>query len=170
MFASVALEAANKREQVWEAKLECSALTLGLVGNICLVLLFFPVSRGSSILRFIGLTSEGSINYHIWLGNIAMAFFTTHGLGCFIFWDKTHQISEIFKWNKVGISNVAGAIALLAGLIMILPIHDRPLPEIPTVPVANSKFRNLVQHFVPEAISSSSPMSHLNVSIEGPYR
>ncbi|XP_020207228.1 ferric reduction oxidase 2 isoform X2 [Cajanus cajan] len=118
MFGSVALEAANQRVQVWEAKLECSALALGLVGNICLALLFFPVSRGSSILRFIGLTSEGSIKYHIWLGHIAMALFTAHGLGYIIFWDKTHQISEILKWNKVGISNVAGAVALLAGLIM----------------------------------------------------
>lgn len=118
MFASVALDAAKQREQVWEAKLEYSALALGLVGDICLALLFFPVSRGSSILRFIGLTSEGSIKYHIWLGHIAMALFTAHGLGYIIFWDKTHQISEILKWSKVGVSNVAGAVALLAGLIM----------------------------------------------------
>ncbi|RDY12944.1 Ferric reduction oxidase 2, partial [Mucuna pruriens] len=118
MFASVALEAANEREHVWEVKVEYSALAFGLVGYICLALLFFPVSRGSSILRFIGLTSEGSIKYHIWLGHVAMALFTAHGLGYIIFWDKTHQISEILKWNKVGVSNVAGAVSLLAGLIM----------------------------------------------------
>ncbi|KAJ1385364.1 Riboflavin synthase-like beta-barrel [Sesbania bispinosa] len=118
MFASVALQAVNEREQVWEAKLENSALTLGLVGNICLAFLFFPVSRGSSVLRFIGLTSEGSIKYHIWLGHITMALFTAHGLCYVTFWDKTHQISEIFTWNKVGISNVAGGVALLAGLTM----------------------------------------------------
>ncbi|ESW15455.1 hypothetical protein PHAVU_007G073800 [Phaseolus vulgaris] len=118
LFASAAKDAAKERDQVWEIKLEYSSLALGLVGNICLVLLFFPVSRGSSILRFIGLTSEGSIKYHIWLGHTAMLLFTAHGLGYIIFWYKTHQILEIFKWNKVGVSNVAGEVSLLAGLIM----------------------------------------------------
>ncbi|KHN21777.1 Ferric reduction oxidase 2 [Glycine soja] len=118
MFASVALDAAKERFHEWEVKLEYSALALGIVGYICLALLFFPVTRGSSILRFIGLTSEGSIKYHIWLGHIAMTLFTAHGLGYIIFWGKTHQILEIFKWNKIGVSNVAGAVSLLAGLIL----------------------------------------------------
>ncbi|KAH1230652.1 Ferric reduction oxidase 4 [Glycine max] len=108
----------NHNTERWEVKLEYSALALGIVGYICLALLFFPVTRGSSILRFIGLTSEGSIKYHIWLGHIAMTLFTAHGLGYIIFWGKTHQILEIFKWNKIGVSNVAGAVSLLAGLIL----------------------------------------------------
>ncbi|XP_045821184.1 ferric reduction oxidase 2-like [Trifolium pratense] len=118
MFAKVALQAAYEREQVWEAKLKNSALALGFVGNIFLAFLLFPVSRGSSILRFLGLTSEASIKYHIWLGHIAMTLFTAHGLCYVSFWDKTHQTAEIFKWSKVGISNVAGVVALLAGLTM----------------------------------------------------
>ncbi|KAM3308251.1 hypothetical protein P3S67_009995 [Capsicum chacoense] len=36
--------------EIWQAKLERLALILGLVGNICLAFLFFPVTRGSSIL------------------------------------------------------------------------------------------------------------------------
>ncbi|XP_061361316.1 ferric reduction oxidase 2-like [Gastrolobium bilobum] len=118
MFASVVTQAANYREQVWEAKLENSGLALGLVGNICLALLFFPVSRGSSVLQFIGLTSEGSIRYHIWLGHSAMALFTAHGLSYIVFWYMTHQMSELFTWNKVGVSIVAGGVSLLAGLTM----------------------------------------------------
>lgn len=70
----------------WEAKLESAALMLGLVGNICLAFLFFPVTRGSSVLRLIGLTSESSIKYHIWLGHIVMTLFTAHGLCYIIFW------------------------------------------------------------------------------------
>jgi ferric-chelate reductase len=76
-------------------KLDSMALMLGLVGNICLSFLFFPVTRGSSVLRLLGLTSESSIKYHIWLGNIAMVFFTAHGLCYTIFWAKTHQISQV---------------------------------------------------------------------------
>ncbi|OMO71822.1 FAD-binding 8 [Corchorus olitorius] len=110
--------AAKTGLQVWEAKLEMSGLALGLVGNICLAFLFFPVTRGSSLLRLIGLTSEASIKYHIWLGHITMTIFTAHGLCFLVFWSKTHQISEVLKWDKVDVSNVAGEIALVSGLVM----------------------------------------------------
>ncbi|KAI4351675.1 hypothetical protein L6164_006011 [Bauhinia variegata] len=103
---------------VWEAKLEISSLTLGLVGNVCLAFMFFPVSRGSSILQFIGLTSEASIRYHIWLGHAALFLFTAHGLGYLIYWIYTDKTSEILKWSKTGISNVAGEVSMLAGLIL----------------------------------------------------
>ncbi|XP_015878393.3 ferric reduction oxidase 2-like [Ziziphus jujuba] len=118
MLANISQQAANSGVHVWEAKLEMSGLMLGLVGNICLAFLFFPVTRGSSILRLIGLTSESSIKYHIWLGHIVMTIFTAHGLCYIIFWTQTNQISEVFKWNKVGLSNVAGEVALVSGLVM----------------------------------------------------
>ncbi|PON58180.1 Cytochrome b245, heavy chain [Parasponia andersonii] len=118
MFANINQQAAQMRLSLWEAKLESSALMLGLVGNICLAFLFFPVTRGSSILQLIGLTSESSIKYHIWLGHIAMTLFTAHGLCYIIFSAKTNQISQMLKWNQVGISNVAGEVALVSGLIM----------------------------------------------------
>ncbi|XP_052180905.1 ferric reduction oxidase 2-like [Diospyros lotus] len=102
----------------WEVKLDSAGLLLGLLGNICLAFLFFPVTRGSSILRLVGLTSESSIKYHIWLGHITMILFTAHGLCYIIFWIGTHQISEMLKWAKVGISNLAGEVALLSGLAM----------------------------------------------------
>ncbi|KAB2597744.1 ferric reduction oxidase 2-like [Pyrus ussuriensis x Pyrus communis] len=110
--------AAKHHEQVWESKLDSAALVLGLVGNICLAFLFFPVARGSSVLALFGLTSEGSIKYHIWLGHIVLAFFTAHGLCYIIYWAATEQISQMVIWDKVGVSNVAGELALLCGLIM----------------------------------------------------
>lgn len=108
--------AAKIGEKVWEVKLERSGLRLGLVGNICLTFLFFPVARGSSVLPLFGLTSEGSIKYHIWLGHFVMAFFTAHGLCYIIYWVVTNQISQMVKWGKAEISNVAGELSLLAGL------------------------------------------------------
>lgn len=82
----------------WEAKLEMSGLMLGTVGNIFLAFLFFPVTRGSSVLRLIGLTSESSIKYHIWLGHIIMTIFAAHGLCYIVFWAQTNQISEVRKY------------------------------------------------------------------------
>ncbi|KAJ8773188.1 hypothetical protein K2173_028365 [Erythroxylum novogranatense] len=118
MFAYITQEASREGLQVWEAKLRSVGLTLGLVGYISLAFLFFPVTRGSSVLQFMGLTSESSIKYHIWLGHITMALFTAHGFCYIIFWIKTHQISQMLKWDKYLVSNVAGEIALFAGLIM----------------------------------------------------
>ncbi|XP_030515421.1 ferric reduction oxidase 2 [Rhodamnia argentea] len=105
-------------DKVWEAKLETSGLRLGLVGNIALAFLFFPVTRASSVLPLFGLTSEASIKYHIWLGHIVMVLFTAHGLVYILYWALTHNMSEMVKWQKTGISNVAGEVALLAGLGM----------------------------------------------------
>ncbi|XP_030468309.2 ferric reduction oxidase 2 [Syzygium oleosum] len=105
-------------DKVWEAKLETSGLRLGLVGNIALSFLFFPVTRASSVLPLFSLTSEASIKYHIWLGHIVMVLFTTHGIVYILYWALTHRISEMVEWQKTGISNVAGEIALLAGLGM----------------------------------------------------
>lgn len=118
---------------------------LGLLGNICLAFLFFPVTRGSSVLRLIGLTSESSIKYHIWLGHTTMVLFTAHGLGYTIFWARTHQLTQVrqapydsssilnlwdcwelmhllqmLKWETIGISNIAGELGLLTGIAIWL--------------------------------------------------
>ncbi|KAK7274362.1 hypothetical protein RIF29_15447 [Crotalaria pallida] len=110
--------AAEDGNKVWEEKLESVALRFGLIGNICLAFLFFPVARGSSVLPLFGLTSESSIKYHIWLGHIVMTIFTSHGICYIIYWAVTNQLSQMLKWEKVGISNVAGELALLCGLFM----------------------------------------------------
>ncbi|XP_019176165.1 PREDICTED: ferric reduction oxidase 2 [Ipomoea nil] len=118
-FASITPKsAARTGEKVWQAKLEAAGLRLGLVGNICLSLLFFPVTRGSSVLPLFGLTSEASVKYHIWLGHITMALFTAHGLCYVIFWATTHHISKMLEWVNTDISNLAGEISLAAGLGM----------------------------------------------------
>ncbi|KAE8729950.1 Ferric reduction oxidase 3 [Hibiscus syriacus] len=107
----------GKRVAVWwEAKLDMSGLALGLVGNICMSFLFFPVTRGSSVLRLIGLTSEASVRYHIWIGHVAMIIFTSHGLCYLVYWANTEQMTQVLKWDKIEVSNMAGEIALFSGL------------------------------------------------------
>lgn len=125
-FAKITPQVAAKNgEKVWQYKLGSAALVFGLVGNICLAFLFFPVSRGSSVLPLFGLTSEGSIKYHIWLGHIVMTIFTAHGICFIVSWAVTNSISEMVKWDKTGISNVAGELSLLAGLAMWLTTFPR---------------------------------------------
>ncbi|KAK1361781.1 putative ferric-chelate reductase (NADH) [Heracleum sosnowskyi] len=90
-----AKSAAKSGEKVWEARLDSAALRLGLIGNICLAFLFFPVTRGSSVLALLGITSEASVKYHIWLGHIVMTLFTAHGVCYIVYWAVTNQISEL---------------------------------------------------------------------------
>ncbi|XP_059457009.1 ferric reduction oxidase 2-like [Corylus avellana] len=117
--------AAHDGEKVWQYKLGSAALVLGLVGNICLAFVFYPVTRGSSVLPLFGLTSEGSIKYHIWLGHIVITLFTAHGICYIVSWVVTNRVSEMVKWDKTGISNVAGELSLLAGLAMWLTTFPR---------------------------------------------
>ncbi|KAK1273447.1 Ferric reduction oxidase 2 [Acorus gramineus] len=104
--------------EMWMMKLEDVGLRFALMGNICCAFLFFPVTRGSSLLPLVGLTSEGSIKYHIWLGHIVLAFFAAHGVCFVIFWAVTNHMAEMIKWSHTDISNVAGELALLFGLVM----------------------------------------------------
>ncbi|KAK9757906.1 hypothetical protein RND81_01G194100 [Saponaria officinalis] len=114
-FGRIALIHGHQR---WKAKWGTTVFRLGLTGNICLALLFYPVTRGSTILKMFGLTSEACIKYHIWLGHIVMAFFTAHGLGYLLLWAVSGQLSKALKWDKVGVSNIAGEVSLLGGLIL----------------------------------------------------
>ncbi|KAK6804569.1 hypothetical protein RDI58_002353 [Solanum bulbocastanum] len=116
---------AKSGEKVWEAKLEDSGLRLGLVGNICLTFLFVPVTRGSSVLQVFGLTSEASVKYHIWLGHIVMTLFSAHGICYIIYWAATHQLFEMLKWGKTDISNLAGELSLLSGLVLWIATFPR---------------------------------------------
>nr|BAJ09029.1 putative ferric reductase oxidase [Hordeum vulgare] len=90
----------------WQAELEKAARRLGTVGSLCCALLFLPVARGSALLPLVGLTSESSIKYHVWLGNMAMVFFTAHGFCYVFFWASTDQIHLVrtplrWQYNQV---------------------------------------------------------------------
>ncbi|CAA6657162.1 unnamed protein product [Spirodela intermedia] len=116
--------AAKAGEKVWEAKLESAALRLGLLGNLCLAFLFIPVTRTSSILPLAGLTSEGSIKYHIWLGtpswsSLPFTAYCTLSTGQQKFMAIRRRFHEqMLEWANTGESYVAGELALLCGLVL----------------------------------------------------
>ncbi|XP_023900003.1 ferric reduction oxidase 4 [Quercus suber] len=105
-------------EKLWQTRLRSVSFILGYVGNICWAFLFFPVSRGSSILPLAGLTSESSIKYHIWLGHLSMILFAVHTIGFIVYWGTTHQMAEMLEWRKDWVPNVAGEIAFVFAMGM----------------------------------------------------
>ncbi|KAG6667174.1 hypothetical protein CIPAW_01G082800 [Carya illinoinensis] len=102
----------------WQAKFRSISLRLGYVGNICWAFLFFPVTRGSSILPLVGLTSESSIKYHIWLGHVSTILFAAHTVGYIIYWAMTDQMAQLLQWSRDWVPNVAGEIAIVFALAM----------------------------------------------------
>ncbi|CAL9213310.1 unnamed protein product [Arabidopsis halleri] len=126
-FVTITSEsAATDGNNLWQARLDLIAVRLGIVGNICLAFLFYPVARGSSLLAAVGLTSESSIKYHIWLGHLVMILFTSHGLCYFIYWiSKNQLVSQMLEWDRTGVSNLAGEIALVAGLMMWVTTYPK---------------------------------------------
>ncbi|KAJ4834225.1 hypothetical protein Tsubulata_018365 [Turnera subulata] len=109
----------------WQAKFRSVSLRLGYIGNICWAFLFFPVTRGSSVLPLVGLTSESSIKYHIWLGHISMVLFAAHTIGFIIYWGMTNQLALMLEWSKTWVSNVAGEIATVFALAMWITSFNR---------------------------------------------
>ncbi|KAE8717976.1 Ferric reduction oxidase 6 [Hibiscus syriacus] len=99
--------------------LELTGLRLGMLGLLCLIFLFLPVSRGSLLLRLIDIPFEHATRYHVWLGHLTMMLFTLHGLFYVIAWAMNGTlVKELLEWKRVGIANLPGVISLLAGLFM----------------------------------------------------
>ncbi|XP_039146861.1 ferric reduction oxidase 2-like, partial [Dioscorea cayenensis subsp. rotundata] len=105
-------------EKLWMVKLGDVSYWSGFVGHIAAAFLFFPVARMSSLLPLIGLSSEASIKYHVWIGHIVMLLFSAHGFGFIIVWAATGTLYKLLKWEAVGGSIIAGGLALVCGLIM----------------------------------------------------
>ncbi|KAL1552849.1 ferric-chelate reductase (NADH) [Salvia divinorum] len=105
--------------KVWEAKFRSVSLRLGYIGNTCYAFLFFPVTRGSSLLPLVGLTSDSSIKYHIWLGHLSSVLFTLHSVGFVIYWwAMSDQMYLMLEWSSTYLSNVAGVIAVVLLLVI----------------------------------------------------
>ncbi|KAJ4887849.1 Ferric reduction oxidase 4 [Raphanus sativus] len=104
--------------KIWQAKFRAFGLRIGYVGHYCWAFLFFPVTRASTILPLVGLTSESSIKYHIRLGHISNFLFLAHTVIFLIYWAMTNQLMETFAWNPTYVPNLAGAIAMVIGIVM----------------------------------------------------
>ncbi|KAG9455473.1 hypothetical protein H6P81_008377 [Aristolochia fimbriata] len=112
-------------DKMWQQKLRSTAFYFSIAGNFCCAFLFFPVTRGSSILPLLGLTSEGSVKYHTWLGHLAMFFFTMHSLLFVVYWAIVKDLKEMLIWDHNSNSNVPGEIGMVLGLVIWVTVHPR---------------------------------------------
>ncbi|EFJ22870.1 hypothetical protein SELMODRAFT_416159 [Selaginella moellendorffii] len=109
---------AKLREPLWHKKLEIAAVEAGLAGLFCMAILFFPVTRGSTLLRLLNIPFEHAVKYHIWIGITMLVAWTVHGLLYIIYWIIEKKIHELWAWHSDEISGLSGLIALIIGLVM----------------------------------------------------
>ncbi|KAJ8440331.1 hypothetical protein Cgig2_012767 [Carnegiea gigantea] len=103
----------------WQLKFLKIATRCGLLAEVFLALLLFPILRGLSILRLLGIQFEASVRYHIWLGTSVVFFATLHGAGTLFIWATSHYIQkEMWRWQKQGRIYLAGEITLITGLVI----------------------------------------------------
>ncbi|KAL8158878.1 hypothetical protein V2J09_000415 [Rumex salicifolius] len=70
------------------------ATRCGLLAEGCLSLLLFPILRGLSLFKLLGIQFEASVRYHIWIGTSMVFFATLHGGGTLFVWGTSHKIQD----------------------------------------------------------------------------
>ena len=69
----------------------------GRVAVVPFSLLWIPVSRGSPLLRLVGVPFERAVRYHIWLAVSMLVLVSLHSLGYVILYantNRTHLVSS----------------------------------------------------------------------------
>lgn len=103
----------------WQLKYLKVATRFGLLAEVCLAFLLFPILRGLALFRLLGIQFEASVRYHIWLGTALIFFATFHGASTLFVWGISHYIQEeIWEWQKTGRIYLAGEICLVTGLVI----------------------------------------------------
>ncbi|KAL3680615.1 hypothetical protein R1sor_023571 [Riccia sorocarpa] len=87
---------------------------------VLMALLFFPISRGSPILRLVNVPYENAVRYHRWLGHISLWILLAHSItfSLHIYYTGGQTTKTIWEWKRFGVSNLAGVISMLAGIVM----------------------------------------------------
>ncbi|GBF98331.1 ferric reductase [Raphidocelis subcapitata] len=102
----------------WAIQTELTAIGLGALLYPNLLLLFYPISRGSALLQALGVSYPSAVRYHRWLGHYVMALVTAHSLG---FWGVWLALGE---WRGQAldfgarVNNLMGAVSFLSGLAL----------------------------------------------------
>nr|XP_010906716.1 ferric reduction oxidase 8, mitochondrial [Elaeis guineensis] len=105
----------------WQQKMMRMGIRIGSLSEACLALLLLPILRGMAVFRIPGIQFEASVRYHVWIGNAMILLSVLHGVTIMSVWAvKRSLLEEITKWQRTGRVYIAGAVALVTGVIIWL--------------------------------------------------
>ncbi|CAB4274466.1 unnamed protein product [Prunus armeniaca] len=100
----------------WQLKYLKVETRFGLLAEVCLAFLLFPILRGLALFRLLGIQFEASVRHYLWLGTAMIFFATFHGASTLFIWGVSHFIQEeLWEWQKTGRIYLAGEICLVTG-------------------------------------------------------
>ena len=81
----------------WQ-KVNSAAFYFGTAAIVPFSLLWIPVSRGSVLLRIVGIPFERAVRYHIWLANLMVLLLTLHSIGYIVYYSYTGQPEQVMSY------------------------------------------------------------------------
>lgn len=104
----------------WMIKVGRVGTWTGRAWYLPMALLFIPVSRNSPFLRLVNLPYEHAVRLHRWLGHFSLVILLLHSItfSLHIYYTGGGSVKGIFEWKTYGVSNWAGVLSMLAGIVM----------------------------------------------------
>ncbi|GLC43534.1 hypothetical protein PLESTM_001483800 [Pleodorina starrii] len=91
----------------------------GFVGNLDLLLLFFPLPRCNFLHWLLNSDFPAMVKYHRWLGHGTLLMYSLHGVIYMAIWKADGTFSANMQWAMGSyVNNVAGLIALISGWVL----------------------------------------------------
>ncbi|GLC60051.1 hypothetical protein PLESTB_001568000 [Pleodorina starrii] len=91
----------------------------GFVGNLDLLLLFFPLPRCNFLHWLLNSDFPAMVKYHRWLGHGTLLMYSLHAVIYMAIWKADGTFSANMQWAMGSyVNNVAGLIALISGWVL----------------------------------------------------
>ncbi|KAL0040033.1 hypothetical protein WJX79_003372 [Trebouxia sp. C0005] len=116
-----AVAAGTNNSSYGEMMLDSVAQSFGWAATPNILLLFYPIPRNTFLHWVFGTDFPGLIKYHRWLGTGTILTVSCHLILYFsLWWHTSTWVSEVFDWSSKGVNNLAGVLAWLCGMSMLI--------------------------------------------------
>ncbi|KAG0602234.1 hypothetical protein M758_10G000600 [Ceratodon purpureus] len=104
----------------WMIKVGRVGTWTGRAWYLPMALLFIPVSRNSPFLRLVNIPFEHAVKFHRWLGHFSLVILVLHSItfALHIYYTGGGSMKGVWEWKVYGVSNLAGVISMVAGLVL----------------------------------------------------
>ncbi|CAL2249783.1 unnamed protein product [Prunus armeniaca] len=170
----------------WQLKYLKVETRFGLLAEVCLAFLLFPILRGLALFRLLGIQFEASVRHYLWLGTAMIFFATFHGASTLFIWGVSHFIQEeLWEWQKTGRIYLAGEICLVTGretcilsarifpskaIELILPKDPGPKYSPTSIIFCEGSWTSSLSHMIQTGQESDGDQKkYIPIAVEGPY-
>lgn len=90
----------------FDIRVDYTGYYFGILGFVAMAFLFFPVCRGSALLRLLNIPFEHAVKYHTWVGFTTIFIFLVHTVIYYAYWWRRGEIGEKVGSTCIPLDNV----------------------------------------------------------------